>query len=232
VLHTHQVEALRNASEDEAARRRLLEATLAEAAALFRRELRDKASEVAGLQGTVRDMRTQLTATSTNTTLAAAAAHSPGRTLHMTATTAAGSPGMGGTAGGGYTTGCVGSPGVGECGSPVAAAAAGLQQELAALRGTRVQYAAALAESEAVRNELLGTLGDTLRVRGRDRGEGQDAVNWEVWHGFMWVDLLRMGKGEGEEWGMNRWVEGRGGGMQVSGWRWHTRGGDGSGCLR
>lgn len=167
-----QVEALRSASEDEAARRRLLEATLAEAAALFRRELRDKAAEVAGLQGTVRDMRSQLTSAATNTTLAAAAAghHSPGRTLHMSATAAAaaagvGSPGMGATAGGGYT-GCVASPGVVECGSPVAAAAAGLQQELAALRGTRVQYAAALAESEAVRNELLGTLGDTLRVRG------------------------------------------------------------------
>jgi hypothetical protein len=47
-----------------------------------------------------------------------------------------------------------------------AAAAAGIEGELAALRTSRQQYQAAVIEQEGVRNGLLATLGETLRVSG------------------------------------------------------------------
>lgn len=68
------MDGLRNAGEDEFNRRLSLEATLQQAAALFKRELASKSDEVAALQGQLRGMRHELASSNACSAAAVAAA--------------------------------------------------------------------------------------------------------------------------------------------------------------
>jgi len=195
---TPQVDALRSAGASELQRRRSLEATLKQAAALFRKELACKSDEVAGLQGQLRAMRHELTTSNAYSAAAVAEAGAARAAAAATAAAAAvaGSPSM------------AGSPCVGRCCSPVhaaagrlggaapaaaaaavtggareaalegghcscssdggggSAAAAAVAAELQALRASRANYQSVVLQQQAVRNSLLGSLGEVLQVGG------------------------------------------------------------------
>lgn len=188
-----QVEELRNAGADEFQRRLSLEATLRQAAALFKKELASKSDEVAGLQTQLRGMRHELANSNAYSAAAVAAAGAVRSAAAAGYGSCCSSPVAAAAAGG------LASPGYGYCLSPTAAAAAGdasaagcscspaaaagaaaaggdvagsdaaaaavVAAELQALRASRVGYQSALLQQQAVRNSLLSSLGERLEVR-------------------------------------------------------------------
>jgi DNA-binding Xre family transcriptional regulator len=192
VLLLPQVEELRDAGADEFNRRLSIEATLRQAAALFKRELATKSDEVAGLQSQLRAMRHELTSSNACGAAAVAAA---GAARHAAAAAAGGSCAASpcGSPGSAYCTAAgVTSPAAaafgasyggsssysaaagtmgGAAASPGAAAAdvdgsaaAAVAAELQALSSSRASYQNALLQQQAMRNSLLSSLGDCMEV--------------------------------------------------------------------
>lgn len=185
-----QVEELRDAGADEFNRRLSIEATLRQAAALFKRELACKSDEVAGLQQQLRAMRHELTSSNACGAAAVAAAGAARHAAAAAGGSCAGSPcgspgspycaaagaaspaaaayasyggsyqGAAGTAGG--SVGAA-SPAAAAAGADAGAAAA-VAAELQVLRSSRASYQNALLQQQAMRNSLLSSLGDCMEV--------------------------------------------------------------------
>lgn len=189
-----QVEQLQDVGANELQRRRSLEATLKQAASLFRRELASKTNEVAALQAQLRAVRHELS-TSNAFTAAAVAEMGAARAAAAASASAVAAPAVGSHT---FAAPCcspsaatqevLSPPGCIRCGgegSPAAAktadnilqprigssggdasasAAAVIASELQALRAARSTYQAEVLKQQSVRNSLLGSLGSVLEV--------------------------------------------------------------------